>query len=377
MSANTSDVNPFGEWNFVWLAYCDGTSQTSNRDQAVDAGNGKKLHFRGRALLDAHLYQLEQKYKFLSTATEVIMSGTSAGGMSTFVQSSFVKSQLQVAGAKLVAVPDAGWWWDHAQYGDASKHPWLDTMTGAIGPAVWNATLRGSMAACLKDAEAEAEGGRGSVLSAAGNAPAPASMAKCFTQPYAYSYMTDVPTFIVQSFADPANIGFCYKGPCSNFEKCSPSQLADVQNYGTEKRCGVCVFFCRCRNALRCAFRQPSVMFSLFFPFLFFPFLFFPFLFFPFLSLLPTTPRHATPVADTTTVPVTTTAYVYNQTTKQPGQELKQSILSAQTKFASRDSHFMTSCNQHEETCRVRESEKRIAIPLPEVRCDRYPSYKF
>lgn len=242
MSANTSDVNPFGEWNFVWLAYCDGTSQTSNRDQTVDAGNGKKLHFRGRALLDAHLYQLEQKYKFLSTATEVIMSGTSAGGMSTFVQSSFVKSQLQVADAKLVAVPDAGWWWDHAQYGDASKHPWLDSMTGAIGPAVWNATLRGSMAVCLKDAEAEAEGGRGSVQSASGNTPAPASMAKCFTQPYAYSY-TDVPTFIVQSFADPANIGFCYKGPCSNFEKCSPSQLADVQNYGTENAVACVNFF--------------------------------------------------------------------------------------------------------------------------------------
>lgn len=50
MSANTSDVNPFGEWNFVWLAYCDGTSQTSDRDQAVDAGNGKKIHFRGNVL---------------------------------------------------------------------------------------------------------------------------------------------------------------------------------------------------------------------------------------------------------------------------------------------------------------------------------------
>jgi len=272
MSANTSDVNPFGEWNFVWLAYCDGTSQTSDRDQAVDAGGGKKLYFRGRALLDAHLHQLEQKYKFLSTATEVILSGTSAGGMSTFVQSSFVKSQLQAPNAKLVAVPDAGWWWDHTQYGDASKRVWLDSMTGAIGPSVWNATLRGSMAACLKDAEEEEEEEEeeGTVLASASSSAAavgaPASKAKCFTQPYAYSYMTDVPTFIVQSFADPANIGICYKGPCSNFDKCTPSQLEDVQKYG---------------------------------------------------------------------------------------QELKQSILTAQTQYASRDSHFMTSCNQHEETCRV------------------------
>lgn len=133
-------------------------------------------------------------------------------------------------------------------------------MTESIGPTVWNATLRGSMAACLKDVAKEAEGG--GVTSAS-----PVSTVKCYTQPYAYSYMTDVPTFIVQSYADPANIGFCYKGPCSDFSKCTPSQLTVVQQYG---------------------------------------------------------------------------------------QALKQNILTAQEKFASRDAHFITSCNQHEETCRVR-----------------------
>ena len=43
------------------------------------AVDGKPVYMRGRAILDAHLYQLEQDYKFLSTATEVIISGTSAG----------------------------------------------------------------------------------------------------------------------------------------------------------------------------------------------------------------------------------------------------------------------------------------------------------
>ena len=37
-------------------------------------------------------------------ATEVIISGTSAGGMSTLMQSSFIRSQLTAPGAKLVAV---------------------------------------------------------------------------------------------------------------------------------------------------------------------------------------------------------------------------------------------------------------------------------
>jgi hypothetical protein len=99
--------NPFGDWNFVWLAYCDGTSQTSDREEPLMV-KGKPIYMRGRAILDAHMYELEQKFKFLSTATEVIISGTSAGGMSTFMQSSFIKSQLTAPGAKLVAVPDAG-----------------------------------------------------------------------------------------------------------------------------------------------------------------------------------------------------------------------------------------------------------------------------
>ena len=38
MSADTNQTgqavgNPFGDWNFVWLAYCDGSSQTSDREQ--------------------------------------------------------------------------------------------------------------------------------------------------------------------------------------------------------------------------------------------------------------------------------------------------------------------------------------------------------
>jgi hypothetical protein len=133
MSFNDSAVNPFGEWNFVWLAYCDGSSQLSDRD-APFSFNGSLVHLRGRAILDAHLYELERVHGFLSTATEaseglqymtctldpgrlgltadahvqVVISGTSAGGLSTYLQSSYINTQLRAPGARLVAVPDAG-----------------------------------------------------------------------------------------------------------------------------------------------------------------------------------------------------------------------------------------------------------------------------
>ena len=118
------------------------------------------------------------------------MSGTSAGGMSAYLHSSFVKAQLysRNPGARLVAVPDAGFWWDTPQYGYPSDPSlWLQRMTAWIAPGVWNATLRGGLAACLE-------------------APPGGVLAKCYTQPYAYAYL-DVPTFVVQSLVDPANIG--------------------------------------------------------------------------------------------------------------------------------------------------------------------------
>jgi hypothetical protein len=240
--------NPFGDWNFVWLAYCDGSSQTSNRDSPLMV-DGKPIYMRGRALLDAHLHELEQNHKFLSTATEVIISGTSAGGMSTFMQSSFIKTKLAAPAAKLVAVPDAGFWWDTLAYGSTTSRPWLDSMAASIKPDVWNATLRGNMASCL--------------LSPPGD-----NTAKCFSQPYAYAYL-DVPTFVVQSLNDPAGYSYCYKPPCSlkgnTAGSCSESQLGNLARYASD---------------------------------------------------------------------------------------LKGNITFEQEKFGGRDGHFLTACNQHEETCR-------------------------
>ena len=58
MDAN-STINPFGDWNFVWVMYCDGSSYTSNRDvnnpgglqrqEPVHARRGHPGRYHGRA----------------------------------------------------------------------------------------------------------------------------------------------------------------------------------------------------------------------------------------------------------------------------------------------------------------------------------------
>ena len=249
--------NPFGDWNFVWLAYCDGSSQTSDRADPWQVGN-VTLHMRGRALLDGHLRELETRYGFLSTAEEVIVSGTSAGGMSAYLHSSLIKAQLRAPGARLVAVPDAGFWWDTLRYGNPLGTPsmWLQRITPAIAPTVWNSTLRGGLAACLE-------------------APPGGDIAKCYTQPYAYAYL-DVPTFVVQSLVDPANIGFCW-------------------------------------NPLGC-------------------------------QISGNTPGNC----NATSAPTLADFADFSA-------NLKGNITAAQAQFGSRDGHFLTSCNQHEETCRERD----------------------
>ena len=91
-------------------------------------------------------------------------------------------------------------------------------------PDSWNATLRGKPGACLA-----AAGGNSGGMAAA----------KCFTQPYAYAYV-GVPTFVVQSFADPANLGICYQMPCrlsgESPGSCNASEVTSIKAYGKELR---------------------------------------------------------------------------------------------------------------------------------------------
>lgn len=215
MGANDTSVNPFGEFNFVWFGYCDGSSQISNADAPVMYNNTIPLYMRGRALLDAHLFELERLYGFLSTATEVIVSGTSAGGHSTYMHSSFIKSQLKVPTARLVAAPDAGFWWSTRSYSDPTKHPFLDMITRAM--PMWNGTLRGGSGDCLAS-------------------PPYGNRNLCFVQPFNYPYaFKDVPAFLIQSLVDPANLGICYDMPCQlnggTPGSCSTEEVAAIIEY--------------------------------------------------------------------------------------------------------------------------------------------------
>ena len=105
MSAN-STLNPrFHSWNQVFMKYCDGSS-FGGLNAAPVPHSPKPVHFRGRACFDALVQDLQKSYG-LSKATEVILSGGSAGGLAVFYN---VDHLADLLGSKvmLTGFPDAG-----------------------------------------------------------------------------------------------------------------------------------------------------------------------------------------------------------------------------------------------------------------------------
>lgn len=101
--ANDPSVNPdFAGYNRVVLAYCDGNSFASNRDDPVNVTTtdaaGKtmtsKIFWRGKRLIDATLTSLVEKHG-LGDAETVMLTGASAGGLAAYLHTDYVHEKLQ------------------------------------------------------------------------------------------------------------------------------------------------------------------------------------------------------------------------------------------------------------------------------------------
>lgn len=100
-------------WNAVELRYCDGASLSGDKDTPTVVGN-TTLHFRGRAILDAEIKSLLRD-RGMDKATDVVVSGCSAGGLATFLHCDHWADAISVATkntAKVVCMPDSGFFLD-------------------------------------------------------------------------------------------------------------------------------------------------------------------------------------------------------------------------------------------------------------------------
>jgi hypothetical protein len=104
------------DWNKVKLIYCDGGS-FSGRNQSV----ANDLHFKGSFILEAIIDTLKAEYG-LGHASDVVVSGGSAGGLATYLHVNQWRDSLPLS-TFVVAMPDGGFFLDWASSKpDTSAH---------------------------------------------------------------------------------------------------------------------------------------------------------------------------------------------------------------------------------------------------------------
>lgn len=135
-------------WNQVFMPYCDGAS-FSGSNASVTVHNGTQLHFHGKSVREAVAASLlaggmvgTVKAK-LSEATDVVISGCSAGGLATFLHTDQwcdAVSKVKPA-AKCVGLPDSGFFLDYQQPGQPFVPP---TRLGSTIPGDYHRGLQWS-----------------------------------------------------------------------------------------------------------------------------------------------------------------------------------------------------------------------------------------
>ena len=117
------------DWNMVFLKYCDGGS-FSGSNETVGEYKGKPLYYRGKRNREA-AYASLLATAGLGDATDVVISGCSAGGLATWLHTDQWCDALakDAAGVKCVGLPDSGFFLDY-------QSPTIPGATAAASRAV-------------------------------------------------------------------------------------------------------------------------------------------------------------------------------------------------------------------------------------------------
>ncbi|KAG4951797.1 hypothetical protein JHK85_045664 [Glycine max] len=190
--SNEQQFNPdFYNWNRVKVRYCDGSSFTGDVEEVDPTTN---LHFRGARIFSAVIEELLAKG--LERAENAILSGCSAGGLTTILHCDSFKTFLP-SRANVKCVPDAGYF---VNVGSAKNLP--TSCTSKLSPTL------------------------------------------CFFPQYVASHIS-TPIFVVNSAYDSWQIRYIFVpgsadpsdswNSCKvNMSNCSPDQLSKLQGFKSE-----------------------------------------------------------------------------------------------------------------------------------------------
>ena len=104
--------NPdFYDWNHVTFAYCDGASFAGELADPLIV-EGKPIYFRGFRILKAAIADLIQN-RGMKTATDVFLTGESAGGLSVYLHADQIRDMLPSSVKRYKAAAFSGIFLDH------------------------------------------------------------------------------------------------------------------------------------------------------------------------------------------------------------------------------------------------------------------------
>ena len=179
---NSAATNPVShDWNKVLMMYCDGGSYSGNNATAVPVvfnGTERVIHYRGFRNLNFALEVLAKEHG-MAEATDVLISGDSAGGLASYWHADRFAAALPKA--FVATVPDSGFF-----IGDATKPAWPAALK-------WIASAMNSTAGLDASCVAAA--------TASGKTPGEAC-----TLPEDVAPHIEVPLFTMNSKHDPAMI---------------------------------------------------------------------------------------------------------------------------------------------------------------------------
>jgi hypothetical protein len=196
LSNNQSINGEFYNWNVVYLMYCDGGSFSGYREEPIVVG-GTKLYIRGKPILLAIIQHLLQNG--MKDATDVILTGCSAGGLATYLHADMIPALLPKR-IKFKAMADAGYFLDIPT---VTGEMWFREYMQAI-QALHN-TSGASNADCVSRYQGSNEEW------------------KCFYAPYTLPFIKN-PIFVLNSLYDIIQLHCNYQLDCLP-PKCNDEQM--------------------------------------------------------------------------------------------------------------------------------------------------------
>lgn len=105
LSTNPAESD-FANWTKIVLGYCDGSFHQGYRKDPISY-RGDKLYFRGSLITKSHFTWIANKYPSFKNANQVIVTGSSAGGVATYIWANYVRTLVANA-SNVLSIPDSG-----------------------------------------------------------------------------------------------------------------------------------------------------------------------------------------------------------------------------------------------------------------------------